>query len=206
MLSKRLKTIASLINIQDIVIDIGCDHGYLDIYLKENHLCQNVYASDISENALNVARNNFQKRNINIETFVSNGFENIPFTFNTAVIAGMGTSTILKIINNEKSPNKLVISSHNELYKLRKSLNEYGYKIVNEKAVYENNHYYVILECLKGKQKLNDNELKFGISNNVEYYKYLLNKNFTIINQVSKLKKEELERDNEILKTFIEKK
>ena len=55
MINKKLKAIASFINTQDTVVDIGCDHAYLAIYLKENKLCKNVYASDINENALNIA-------------------------------------------------------------------------------------------------------------------------------------------------------
>ena len=35
MLNLKLKTIASLINKNDIVIDIGCDHAFLAIVLKK---------------------------------------------------------------------------------------------------------------------------------------------------------------------------
>ena len=56
MINKKLKAIASFINKHDTVIDIGCDHAYLAIYLKENKLCKNVYASDINQNALNIAK------------------------------------------------------------------------------------------------------------------------------------------------------
>ena len=206
MLSKRLEVIASLISSNDLVLDVGCDHGYLDIYLKEKHLCKEVYASDISLNALNVARHNFEKSNLDIKTFVTNGFENIPVKFNTAVISGMGTNTILDIIKNKKTPKKLIISSHNELYKLRKNLNKLGYKIVKENIVLENSHYYVIIMCIKGKQELNENELKFGISNDTNYFNYLYLKNLELIKQVPKTKKEELIADCEILKNLIEKK
>ena len=40
MLNKKLKTIASLIDKNDTVLDIGCDHAYLAIYLKQNNLCK----------------------------------------------------------------------------------------------------------------------------------------------------------------------
>ena len=35
-LSKRLEAIASFIESKDSVCDVGCDHGYLDIYLAIN--------------------------------------------------------------------------------------------------------------------------------------------------------------------------
>ena len=51
MNSLRLKTVASFINQDDKVVDIGCDHAYLSIYLIKNKFCKKVIASDINENA-----------------------------------------------------------------------------------------------------------------------------------------------------------
>ena len=57
MLSYRLKKIASLIDPNKVVIDVGCDHGLLDIYLTlyNKNICT---ASDINKNALSSAINN----------------------------------------------------------------------------------------------------------------------------------------------------
>lgn len=203
MFSKRIKAIASLIEKNDIVLDVGCDHGYLDIYLVENDLCKCVFASDISINALNAARNNFKKRNLSIETFLSDGFKNIPVDFNTAVISGMGTSNILEILNYDKLPDKLIISSHNDLYKLRKSLNKLGYRIMKEKCLLDGNHYYNIILCIKGIQVLTEYELRFGISNNKEYFKYLYDKNKLLIKCVPFRKKIKLILENRELKKII---
>ncbi len=205
MNSERIKTIASLVDKEDIVIDIGTDHGYLPIYLKLNNICKDVYASDISENALNYAINNFKKYNLDIKYVVSDGFNNIDYKYNTAVIAGMGTSTILNIINNKKCPNKLIIASNNDLYKLRLNLYKLNYKIIKEIVVYENNHYYVIMKVIKGKDKLPYKYLKYGNSNNKEYYKYLLSKNKEIIKKVPLIKKISLLKDNYILNNIIKK-
>ena len=81
-----------------------------------------------------------------------------------------------------------------------------GYKIVDEQTILENGHYYVILLCIKSKQKLSRKELMFGISNNEEYYKYLLNKNKELIKKVPWKKKLKLYYENYILKGLIEKK
>lgn len=206
MNSARLKAIASNISSTDIVLDVGCDHGYLDIYLVQNNLCQKVYASDISVSALNSAKTNFQKYGVDIPTFVSDGFKDINVFFNTAVLAGMGTNTILKILANAKIPPKLILASHNELPKLRKSIINLGYKIVREQVVLENKHYYNILLCKKGKQKLKKKEILFGLSNNKEYYKYLMAKNKEIIKKVPLVKKFKLSLQNLMLKGLIEKK
>ena len=206
MISTRIKTLASFVEKDDVVLDIGTDHGYLCIYLKENNLCQEVLASDINKNALMSAQNNFQKRNLDIKCYLSDGFNNIDSYYNTSVIAGMGTSTILNIIKSDKCPSKLIIDSHNELPKLRLNLNKLGFKIVQEKVVLEKNHYYVIMLVLKGKQQLTETEILFGISNNLAYYKYLLAKNKELINVVPEEKKKELIYQNEILTGLIEKK
>ncbi len=206
MNSERIKVLAKEVSENDTVLDVGCDHGYLSIYLKQNNLCKEVYASDISENALNSAKKNFKKYNLNIKTYVSNGFKDIPVSFDTAVIAGMGTSTILKIIESEKTPNKLILASNNDYYKLRKKINEKGYKIVDEQAVFENNHYYIILLCIKQKQRLTEKELKYGISNDEKYYKYLFDKNRELIKKVPLKKKIKLLYECLVLKGLIEKK
>lgn len=206
MNSERLKLIASLVNTSDIVLDVGCDHGYLSMYLKQNKLCKEVYASDISENALEVARSNFKKNKLNIKTFVSDGFKNIPVEFDTAVIAGMGTNTILNILDSEKTPKKLILGSQNDLYHLRSSLYKMGYKLVDEQAVLEKGHYYIILLYVKMEQKLLKRELKFGISNNDDYYAYLIKKNKEILKKVPFKKKIELIHDNLILTWLIRRK
>lgn len=206
MNSERIKALADDISKNDIVLDVGCDHGYLSIFLKQNNLCKEVYASDVKESALNVAKNNFKKYNLDIDTYLSDGFNDIPVYFDTAVIAGMGTSTILNILNSKKTPRKLVLGSQNDLYKLRCSLYKMGYKLVDEQAIFERGHYYIILLYIKGKQKLNKKELKFGISNNDNYYQYLINKNNEIINKVPFKKKLILYYDNLILKRLIRRK
>ena len=205
MLSQRLKTLAKEIDKNDIVLDVGCDHGYLSIYLEKERLCRKVYASDISSNALSYAINNFKKFNLNIETFVSDGFDSIPVHFDTAVIAGMGTTTILNILNSKKTPRKLVLCSNNEHYKLRKELNKRGYKLVDELAVLDNNRYYLVMLFIKGKQRLKRNELKFGISNDEGYYEHLYNINKKLIQKVNFKKRIILYYDNLILRGLIEK-
>ena len=55
-LSKRLASIASNIDKEDKVVDIGCDHGYLSIYLKAVNGNKIVIATDegsVTNGALN---------------------------------------------------------------------------------------------------------------------------------------------------------
>ena len=117
MKSKRLLEIAKYVDINDSILDVGCDHAYLSIYLKKNNLCKNVIASDISKNALEYAQKNIAKAKLDINTYVSDGLNNITEFYDTVIISGMGTNTILHILDYKELPNKLIISSQNELYK-----------------------------------------------------------------------------------------
>lgn len=190
MINKKLKAIASLINPQDTVVDIGCDHAYLSIYLKENKLCKNVYASDINENALNIAKHNIQAHNLDIETILSDGFKNIHNpNIDTAVIAGMGTSNILDIIYYApQNINKYILCSNNNLDILRKKLYEHELYIEKEIVVYDHKKYYVIMLVTKNYQKENRLSLKYGHSNNKEYLSYLLKIEQEVLNHIPKRK------------------
>lgn len=188
MLNLKLKAISSLINKEDIVIDTCCDHAYLAIYLKELGLCKEVYASDISKKALTNARNNIQKHNLNIETFLSDGLKNINIkNLNTVVIAGVGTNTALKIVAS--APNnitKYIISSNNDHYNLRKRMQEKNYYIEKEIIVKENNKFYPIILFTKNYRYNNKYILKFGKSNSKLYYEYLLTKEQSLLKKIPK--------------------
>lgn len=205
MLSKRLKEITKFVSKNDSVLDLGCDHAYLSIYLKKNNLCKNVIASDVSRGALEIANNNIKKNNLEIHTYLSDGFKNIDEFYDTAIIAGMGTSTILNILK-EPSPNKLIISSHNDHYLLRKKINKLGYILKKENVIYDKEHYYVIMLYEKGFERVSNIKLKYGISNNKDYYKYLYNKNTELLKKVGIIKKIKIIIDLIELKILIEKK
>jgi len=177
MKNKRLLQIASLITKDDNVVDIGCDHGYLAIYLKKKKKCTIVIASDVNENALNVARKNIAKEELSeeITCICSNGLENIPMEqINTIVIAGLGTRTILNILNHPKieKVKRIIIQSNNEYEFLRRNMNKKGYQIINEIYLEEKGHDYFIIEYQEGQEKLSKMELTYGKKNvqNQKYY------------------------------------
>lgn len=174
----RIETIASLVDNDALVVDIGTDHAYLPIYLYENDITKNIVASDISSNALLFAKNNLEKHNLRgkIKLVVSDGFKNLDECFDIAIISGVGTETIKKILDNEVLPNKLILSSHKNVSDLREYMFKIGYKIEKEIIVYENNIYYNIIKYVKGKDNLSKYDLLVGLSNDINYRKHLLNK------------------------------
>ncbi len=180
MCSLRLKTIASFVEKKDKVADIGCDHAFLSIYLIKNKLCKCVIATDIHQNALENAKKNIQKEHLTkkIPTVLSDGLKNIvDEDIDTLVISGMGTSTILHILEDvdSKKIKKLILQSNNDLYLLRTSLEKKGYYLCKEKVIYEKGHYYVVEIFTQNCSILTKREKYFGLYDvsNKEYYNYL---------------------------------
>ena len=182
-LSKRLQTIADMIPNGSRVIDVGCDHGLLSIFLAQGKQCI-CLATDVNEKALNNAIVNISKYNVkNIETMLTDGINNVEIDANDyIVIAGMGTTTIKHILSSGKLSNHLIISSNNQLFELRDHITHLGYIIVKEKFVIEHQKKYVIIEFLKGKKKYSGLDLHYGpiLKSNVDYLIYELEKLFQI--------------------------
>lgn len=217
MLSKRLKTIATLIEPSRRVVDVGCDHALLDIYLTKNKLNKCI-ASDINKNALEGAIKNIKKYGLEdkIETVISNGIENIEINKNDyIVIAGMGTRTILKILENEqtKKIENLILSSHNEYEYLRINLKKKNFYIEEEIIVKERGIYYLIMKLNRNKKnyKLEDYYLGPILKNKKdietkEYFNYLYNSNKNILEKLPKkyiLRKLKLKKYNRWLKKYL---
>jgi len=187
-ISKRLKAITSYVAKDDKVVDVGCDHGLLSIYLIENNLVSKVIASDVNENALKNAISNIEKRNLHIKTVLSDGIEKIDLKdINTLIISGMGTSTILHILHDNKKLkkiNKLIIQANNDHYILRENLNEKGYYLKEESYTYDKNKWYVTSLFVKSDNKNTIDVLKYGFLNNEDYNDYLLKKNYEILKKI----------------------
>ena len=99
-LSDRLLAACRFVKPGDRVADVGCDHGYLGIYLLNNNIASHVIASDINEGPLHAAVLNSEKYGVRdrIQFFLSDGVQKIPREFDTLVCAGMGGDTMISIL------------------------------------------------------------------------------------------------------------
>lgn len=187
-ISNRLKAIVKFVDIKDKVVDVGCDHGLLSIYLYENKLVSKVIASDINKNALSSAINNIKKRNLDIETVLSDGINNVDMKgINTLVISGMGTGTILHILEDDsklKKVNKLIIQSNNDHEILRRKMNEKGYYLENEEYTYDKGKWYVTCKFVKSDNKNIESQIKYGFLSNSEYNDYLILQENKIVKRI----------------------
>ncbi|MCI7332411.1 MAG: class I SAM-dependent methyltransferase [Mollicutes bacterium] len=183
----RIEAIYSFIDLKDRVVDVGCDQAKLGILLAKRN--QKSIASDKSPKVIERASLDIRKLGLDnlIDLRVSNGLQNIKEKeADTLVLSGMGTHTILEILNSTKIKfNKIITISNNYHDILRDKMNELNYKVDKELIIKENNKYYNLILFTKGIKKYSQKELLLGL-NQVdselykEYLNHLLNKYKTI--------------------------
>jgi len=194
-ISKRLKAISNFIEDNSNVIDVGCDHALLDIYLFNNKKNIKLIASDVKEGPLLQAKKNIEKYGCNIKVKLGNGIDTIESDTDTIVIVGMGGDNIIDILNNgrDKLDNikNIVISPQSEWKKTRQFICNLGFYIENEQIIEDSNKFYLIVKFVKGNKKYTDKELEYGPillkekSNEfIKYYNILLEEKIKIIKKV----------------------
>lgn len=153
-LSKRLQACCSFVQNGDRVADVGCDHGYLSIYLLTNGIANSVIASDINEQPLQSAINNAEKYGVRekIKFFLSDGVRNIPRDFDTLVCAGMGADTMISILDSapwlKDKQYRLILQCQSKSHMLRKYLSENGYAIRRETVLRDGRFLYTVMEII----------------------------------------------------------
>jgi len=204
-ISSRLKLIASFVDDNSHVIDVGCDHALLDIFLVQTKTNIKVIASDVNKGPLEGARKNISLYNLEnkIEIKLDDGIRGINQDTDTIIISGLGGETIIDILKEDisrlKNIKTIILSPHSDIYDVRKEIISLGYKIENEIFTYEQNKPYTIIKFIKGKETYTDDELYFGpiiLKNRNEYfYKY-----YNELNKKNKKILENIPRNNILLK------
>lgn len=204
-INNRLKTVASFVLESDakFIIDVGCDHALLDIYLFQCNDKLKIVASDINEGPLLKAEENFLKYSCfnKIKLEKADGISNINDNTDTIIISGMGMENIIKILTQDKSNisnvKRLIISSNNKYEILRFKICNLGFYINKEKIIYEDGKYYIIIEFIKGNSKYTKKEFYFGpclLKNKdklfYEYYLEMKNIKEQILNSIPIVYKE----------------
>jgi len=209
-LSKRLEKIALFIDKEDNVLDIGCDHALLDIYLSKKYN-KTYYASDLRESALDMARSNIKKYDANnVILKCGNGLDVLDdkIDVNTIVISGMGYISIIHILKNIKhlkGINKLVIQSNASSEMVRKYMLRNGFYIDRESLVLDKNIYYIISSFKRGKKKYSNIDKEVGVMEESILKDYLdieIKKNNILLSVVPKkdfLRRMNIKRKNKYL-------
>ncbi len=156
-LGKRLSKVASLILPAETLADIGCDHGYLSIYLVEQKKCRQVIAMDVNKGPLQKAQENIRKYGYGnyIETRLSNGLQELKHgEAEGYVCAGMGGPLALQLLWNDrdkvKAMKQIILQPQSELWLVRRTIKRWGFIIEKEDIEFEDGKYYFMMRILPG--------------------------------------------------------
>jgi len=166
-LSERLQAVCDMITPSLNVSDVGCDHGYLSIYLMQNKIAKSVIASDVRTGPLSKAAENLNIYGMAdvIDLRLSDGLDMIePGEVDSIVMSGMGGNLMIDILKRgsdvvEKAT-ELILQPQSEIAGLRHFLQEKGFVIISESMVYEDYKYYPMMKAVKGEMNW-DREIYF---------------------------------------------
>ena len=156
-LTPRLQLAADFCLPCESVIDVGCDHAYLCLYLVE-HGAVKAAASDIRPGPLAAAKEHIAAcgRQDRVRAVLCPGLEAFgPEDGDTVSICGMGGEMIASIL--EAAPwtaageHKLVLQPMTNGHRLRQWLAEHGYTIEKEALAREGERIYVVMQARGGK-------------------------------------------------------
>lgn len=197
-MSKRIKEIAKSIVPYKFLADIGCDHGYL-INLAFDKGILFAQAVDNKEGPLNIARKNLFKYNDKVHFSLSDGIEDLDPKIDVVVIAGMGGTLITKIlldnIDKLKNVSRLILQPNRNIDKIRLFALNYGFKITQEKIIYEESIYYEIIVLEKGLASYTNSEIMFGpilLKENSQLFKDKWKKIFNHYNEINRPENQDL--------------
>ena len=158
-LSNRLLHIAAQVQPVGVLADVGCDHGYLPIYLIQTGRIRRGIAMDIGEGPLQRAREHIACEGLEnvIQTRISDGLTQLsPYEADAVVIAGMGGELIMDILSRgeavARSLSQLILEPQSQLPQVRRFLREQHYFVTDEDLVLEDGKFYPILRILPGEK------------------------------------------------------
>lgn len=156
-LSKRLTTIASLVEKGSRVADVGTDHGYVPIYLVKNQIAVSAIAMDVRTGPLSRAAEHVKACGLEdrIELRLGNGLEALhPGEADTVMISGMGGPLIMEILTRgaavAATVSHLILSPQSEIPAVRVFLRENGYRIDREVFLRDEGKYYTVMSVRHG--------------------------------------------------------
>lgn len=214
-MNKKISTIASLIKENSIIADIGCDHAYLSLLLFQQKKIKFAYNVDINEGPLSQGKKNLEMYGYKTESefILNDGLKNKFIDVDYVIIAGMGASNIINIIEQSDSKTSYyVLQANNNVFLLRKFIKEKQYEIIDELLVQESNNYYeILLVKISNKTNIhNDIDVYIGPifkQKETNEFKKYINDRINYLNTiVSKTLNNNIKQEFSILKMFMERK
>lgn len=163
-LSKRMEAVVNMVSPQSFAIaDIGCDHAYVSIALRQRDMVHKVIAMDVRKGPLAIAKNNVMQYGLEdtIVLRLSDGLEQLqPGEVDTIIIAGMGGLLMLRILEEgrlvwkevKKRP-ALILQPQSDIDQVRHYLYENDYSIDRECMLIDEGKYYTVISAKPGKKE-----------------------------------------------------
>lgn len=155
VLSRRLRMLADLMTRGYRAADVGCDHGFLSIYLVQQGISPRVLAMDVRKGPLAAAREHIASCGLEeyIGSRLSDGLAALrPGEAETLICAGMGGPLMEKILRDgmEKARElkELILQPQSEIGAFRRFLRREGFRILAEDAVCEDGKYYFAMKAV----------------------------------------------------------
>lgn len=139
------------------VADVGCDHGFLDVYLVQTGKIDGALAMDVRKGPLAAAAAHVKEAGLSdrIETRLSDGLSKFQVgEAEKLVCAGMGGPLMQRILTDSpektESFREMILQPQSELCEFRAFLREKGYRIVEERILVEDGKYYFPMKVVTG--------------------------------------------------------
>jgi len=213
ILSKRLQMLADMVSAGNRLADVGCDHGFLSIYLVQKGICPRALAMDVRKGPLEAAKTHVAECGLHdyIETRLSDGMKAAqPGEADTMVCAGMGGPLMEKILNDSmekvQALKELILQPQSEIREFREFLRKSGFVILAEDAVIDEGKYYFAMKvAYRGDEEtktvgIGAAEIPLSGKNEMEqklfdtYGKYLLLQKHPVLLSYLKQRKEYVEK------------
>ena len=159
ILSERLRTVAHMVTAGNAVCDVGCDHGFVPVYLLQQGISPKVIAMDLRDGPLCAAREHVAAYGLEgkIETRLSDGLHKFESgEAETLICAGMGGGLMMRILAQERektdSFREMILQPQSEIEKFRRFLRESGYGILDEEMIQEDGKFYQVIRAAAGAQ------------------------------------------------------
>lgn len=169
-LSERLRAVASFVEENSILADIGSDHAYLPCYLVHEGVITKAIAGEVVKGPFESAQKQVMSEGLqeNIDVRFGNGLEVISNEDNvkTVTIAGMGGPLIASILESGKNKlstvDTLILQPNIHAKAIREWAIQQQWKIEQEVILEEHDKIYEILVLKKGVMSLTEKELLVG--------------------------------------------
>ncbi|MCM3743375.1 tRNA (adenine(22)-N(1))-methyltransferase TrmK [Sporosarcina luteola] len=169
-LSKRLTAVASFVEQNATLADIGSDHAYLPCFLVKAGKISKAIAGEVVKGPYESAIKNVQKKGLTeaITVRMANGLDAIHDSdgVDTVTIAGMGGPLIASILRDgaEKlhSVKRIVTQPNIHAMSIREWAVQNGWKIVDEQILKEDHKIYEIIVLEKGQADYSELEMMVG--------------------------------------------